>query len=112
MDKWLKENMDLSSGFYEIEAIINWGEGKYIFMNYYLKVKLLITQLCLILCDPVDWSLPGSFVHEISQARILEWVDIPFSRRSSQLRDGSQVSCLTGRLFTVWAAREGRVDII
>ena len=43
MDKWLKENMDLSSGFYEIEAIINWGEGKYIFMNYYLKVKLLIT---------------------------------------------------------------------
>ena len=70
-------------------------------MNYYLKVKMLIIQLCLTLCDPVDCSLPGSFVHEISQARILEWVDIPFCRRSSQSRDQTQVSCITGRFFTV-----------
>ena len=37
-------------------------------------------QLCPILCNPIDCSLPGSSVHEILQARILEWVDIPFSR--------------------------------
>ena len=70
----LKENTVLSGGFDEIKAIVNWGERKYIFMNCYLKVKMLIAQLCPTLCDPMDCSLPGSFVHEISQARILEWV--------------------------------------
>ena len=43
---------------------------------------MLIAQLCLILCDPMDWSPPGSSVHGILQARILEWVAIPFSRGS------------------------------
>ena len=43
-------------------------------------------QLCLTLCDPMDCSLPGSFVHGILQARILEWVAMPSSRGSSQPR--------------------------
>ena len=43
-------------------------------------VQVLVTQLCLILCDSMDWSLPGSSVHGILQARILEWVAILFSR--------------------------------
>ena len=42
------------------------------------------------------------------QARILEWVAIPFSRGSSQLRDGTQVSCIAGGFFTSWAAREAQ----
>ena len=42
-----------------------------------------VTQLCPILCDPMDCSLPGSSVHGIFQARVLEWVAISFSRRSS-----------------------------
>ena len=42
-----------------------------------------VAQPCLTLCDPVDWSPPGSSVHEILQARILEWVAIPFFRGSS-----------------------------
>ena len=46
------------------------------------------------LCDPVDCSLPGSSVHEISQARILVWVAMPFSRGSSQPRAWTCVSCL------------------
>ena len=46
------------------------------------KVKVLAAQLCLTLCDPMDCSPPGSSVHGILQARILEWVDIPFSRGS------------------------------
>ena len=46
-------------------------------------VKLLVTQPCLTLGDPMDGSLPGFSVHRISQARILEQVAIPFSRGSS-----------------------------
>ena len=56
----------------------------------------------------MDCSLPGSTVHGISQARVLEWVAIPFSRGSSWLRDPTQVSCMAGRFFTFWATREAR----
>ena len=58
------------------------------------------------LCDPMDCSLPGSSVHGILQTRILEWVAISFSRGSSQPRDQSQVSCIEGRCFNLWATRE------
>ena len=51
--------------------------------------------------DPMDRSLPGSFVHVISQARILKWVAISFSRESSQPRDRTQVSHIAGRFFTI-----------
>ena len=50
--------------------------------KYILEVKVLVTQLCLTLCDPMDCSLPDSSVPGILQARILEWVAIPFSRGS------------------------------
>ena len=53
-----------------------------------------------------DCGLPGSSVHGILQARILEWVAIAFSRVSSQPRDRTQVSCLAGSLFTIWTTRE------
>ena len=66
----------------------------------------IITQSCLTLCDPMDCSPPGSYVPGILQARILEWVDIPFSRGSSQRRDQTQVSCIAGRCFMVWATRK------
>ena len=58
-------------------------------------------------CNPMDCSPPGSSVHGISQARILEWVAIPFSRGSSWPRDWTYVSCIAGRFFTVWATRRG-----
>ena len=58
------------------------------------------------LCDPMDCSSPGSHVHGILQARILEKVAIPFSRRSSQPRDQTLFSCTTGKCFIIWAARE------
>ena len=67
---------------------------------------MLVTQLCPTLCDPMDCGPPGSSVQEILQARILEWVAIPFSRGSSQPRDRTQVSLTAGRFFTVWATRE------
>ena len=53
---------------------------------------MLVTQSCPILCDSMDCSPPGSSVHEIFQARILEWVTISFSRGSSQPRDQTWVS--------------------
>ena len=60
----------------------------------------------------MDCSSPGSSVHEIFQARILEWVAISFSRGSFQPRDGTWVSCTAGRFFTDWATREAPCTVI
>ena len=61
-------------------------------------VLCLVTQLCPTLCDTVDCSLPGSSVHGVLQARILEWVAMPSSRGSSQPRDRTQVSIMNKAL--------------
>ena len=63
----------------------------------------LVVQSCPTLCDPMVCSLLGSPVHGILQARILEWVTIPFFRGSSRPRNRTQVFCIAGRLFTIWA---------
>ena len=62
----------------------------------------------MILCDPTDCSLPGSSVHGISQARILEWVAISFSRGSSWPRDQTRGSCI-GRRTLLPLSHQGRV---
>ena len=64
-------------------------------------MKVKVTQSCLTLCDPMDYS-----VHGIFQDRILERVAFPFSRGSSQPRDQIQVSCIAGSFFTSWVRRE------
>ena len=74
------------------------------------KLKVLVAQLCLTTWDPMDWSPQGSSVHGILQARILEWVAIPFSKGSSQPRVWTQVSHIAGRFFTVWATREAKKE--
>ena len=73
-----------------------------------VNVLFLVTQLCPILCDPTDCSPPGFSVHGILQARLLEWVAMPSSRASSQPRDQTQVSHITGEFLTVWATREAQ----
>ena len=76
---------------------------------YHLKLScvcVLTVQSCPALCDPVDCNPSGSLSTGILQARILEWVAIPFSRGSSQPRDQTQVSCIADRFFTLWAIRE------
>ena len=60
-----------------------------------------VAQLCPTLCDTMNCNLPGSSVHGIFQARILEWVSISFSRGSSQPRDRTRVSCIAGRFFAI-----------
>ena len=68
-----------------------------------------VAQSCLTLYNPVDCSLPGSSVHGILQARILEWVSISFSRGTSRPRDWTQVSCIAGRCFNLRATREANI---
>ena len=62
---------------------------------------VLVAQSCPILCDPRDCSPPGSSVHGVLQARILEWVDTLFSRGPSQPRDQTHISYITGSFFTI-----------
>ena len=62
-----------------------------------------VAQLCLTLCDPMDYR-----VHGILQAKILEWVALSFSRGFSQPRNRTQVSHISGRFFTSWATREAQ----
>jgi len=68
--------------------------------------KVLVAQSCLTLFDPMDWNSQDSSLHGVLQARILEWVAIPFSRGCSWPRDRTHVSCIAGRFFTIWATRE------
>ena len=69
--------------------------------DHWNEAKVKVVQSCLTLCDPMNY-----IVHRVLQARILEWVAFPFSSRSSQPRDRTQVSCIAGRFFTIWATRE------
>ena len=87
--------------YYNPEHLLSWDSGV-----LFVKAQVLVDQSCLTICNPMNCSPPGSSVHGILQARILEWVAIPFSRGSSQTRDQTQVCCIAGRFFTIWATRE------
>ena len=71
-------------------------------------VLCLESQSCPTLCKPMNWSPPGSSVHGVLQARILEWAAFASSRGSSQPTDPTQVSCIAGGFFTIWATREAQ----
>ena len=64
-----------------------------------VKVKVSVAQLCPTLCIPMDCNPPGSSVHGILQARILEWIAIPFSKGSFPSRDQTQVSCIVRQIL-------------
>ena len=70
----------------------------------FIVLCCLVTKSCQTLCSP-----PGSFVHGTSQARILEWVAISFSRASSQPKDWTCVSCIGRRIVYHWTLREAQV---
>ena len=72
-----------------------------LFMVKISHLYMKVTQSCLTLCDPVDYTVLGSL-----QDRILEWVVGPFSRGASQLRDQTQVSHIAEGFLTSWATRE------
>ena len=74
----------------------------------FICVCVKVTQSCPTLYNPVGCNLPGFSVHGILQARILEWVAIPFSRGFSQFRDWTQVSHIAGGFFTSWDTSEAQ----
>ena len=92
LTKWIipecKNYSFLLNSFSVIATMWRWY-----FKNIPVKVK--VTQLCLTLCDPMDYTM-----HGILQATILEWVTVPFSKGSFELRDRIQVSHIAGRFFT------------
>ena len=97
-----------------ILSVLSWNvsEDDFFFLII-LRLKcrrVLALSHVWLFCNPMDCSPPGTSVHGILQARILEWVAIPFSRGSSPPRDWTWVSwnsCIAGRFFTIWATREG-----
>ena len=82
-----------------------WKEND--FISWHLLVcACSVAQSCLILCDPMDYSLPGSSVRGILQARTLEWVAMTSSRGSSQPGDQTCISCIDRQILYHWATWE------
>ena len=85
------------------------GPARGIWSSRPVALGCSVDKSCPALCDPRDYSPPGSSVHGILQAGILEWVAISSSRGSSPPRDRTRVSWILGRRFTVWATRNNRL---
>ena len=86
---------------FEVQPCCSMSQCFFIF-----NVCMLVAQSCLTLWDPMDCTPPGYSVHGIPQTRILAWVAIPFSIRSSWPRDQTWFSHIASRFFMVWAIRE------
>ena len=80
-------------------------ETTQISINWWRRTKCVFSQSCLTLCNPMNCSPPGLSVHGIFQARILEWIAIPYSRGISQPRDRTLVSCLA--MQEIWVRSLG-----
>ena len=104
---WCKEFLGVNVGVaWCSEGVEIPGGRNSLYREMCMRAKLL--QLCPTFCDPMDCSPPGSSVRGILQARILEWVVMPFSRGSSQPRDQtcvSNVSCICGWVGTSLVAQ-------
>ena len=88
----------------QVTVLATWGLPTF--------VICLVVRSYLTLCNPMDYSPPGFFVHEVLQARMLEWASIYYSRGSSWSRDWIQVSCFAGRFFTtVSPGKPTKLDI-
>ena len=98
--------VEIESNFMADAPGLEW-RGPYYLQLRVEKGKVLVTQSCLTLCNPMDCNTPGSSVHGILQARILSAFSL--SRGSSWPRDRTWVSCVSsivGRFVTIWATRE------
>ena len=91
-----EESCDYDSfHFIDEETVVNIRPVPYPKLQHKIAPVCSVVTLCLTLCHPMDCSPPGSSVREISQARILQWVAISFSRGSSLPRDWTHVSCIS-----------------
>ena len=99
---------DMCSFYLSGDSVLNWVCEAHAEMDSTesgISSLLLFSPIQLI-CDPMDWGPPESSVHGISQARMLVWVAISFSRGSSWPRDQTCISCTAGGLFYHWATWE------
>ena len=87
------------------QILYHWANWEALFCMW--KVKVKVAQSGRMLCNPTD-----DIVYGILQARILEWIDFPFSRGSSQPWDWTQVSCIAGGFFTSWGTREASIGML
>ena len=86
-----------------------WGDTSWWFwLHFSNNLMCLVIQSCPTLCNPMDCNPPGCSIRGILQARILEWVAMPFSRGSSWSRGWNWVSCIAGRFFTNGATRKAQ----
>ena len=85
----------------DFQSVIPMTEKEVKILSYKCGCESEVTRSRPTLCDPIDCSPPGSSIHGILQARILEWLASPFSRGSSQPRDRTWVSRIAGRFFTI-----------
>ena len=84
-------------------------------LGFEFRVKVLVVQLCLTVCELMDCGLPGFSVLGILQVRILEWVAIPFSRGSSCPKDQTWVfcvSCVAGKFFASTTEPPGKPRVL
>ena len=97
--------MDGQACFYpdEVESTVRWPCSQKWQAAWFIRSE--VAQSCGFL-QSMDCTLPGSSIHRILQARVLEWLAISFSRGSSWPRDRTQVPHVAGRYFTLWATRE------
>ena len=95
----------------EALGFIFFGAGYWVLVLV-LCVHAESLQSCLTPCDPMDCSPPGSAVHGILQARRLECVAISFSRGASRPKDQTQISCIAGRFFIIWAIGKSKLYYI
>ena len=96
----LEQHTELRKAFYSVD---HWLIIKA--CNLRMKIESVSHSFLFYSLRPMDCSHPGSSVYRIVQARILQWVAISFSRVSSWPREWTQVSCIAGRFFTVWATK-------
>ena len=99
----LNRNIVLLLGKYSLKTCYIPHCSKY---QKHFDVKVI--QPCTTLCSPMDCSLPGSSLRGILQASIPEWLALSSSKGSSQPRDRTQVFCIAGGFFTIWATREAQ----
>ena len=99
----IREGKKLAQGHTAREAAVQFGlkprQSGSIASIFHHLLSHAVTQSCLILCDPIDCSLPGSSVHGTFQVRILEWIAISSSRGPSQPRDQTHLFCIGGQIL-------------
>ena len=106
--------MNQVAGFYSTKNIESVPKDLFYIIQFERMMNWSHETVCVCVCgsvmsdslQPIDCNPPGYSVHGILQARILEWVAIPFSKGSSQPRDRTWVSHIAGRFFTIWDTRE------